>query len=263
MIVHLATLRRVVGNICLGSSCLMLLTGLSSAQVNHFSAGPEKVDVTSATQIQSTETQYAIHLAYSFEDHPDVWLEGIGTVTGRGELSYVLRGANVVFRQSKLGPVLASVAVDPTEYHQSPKTENPFPQPPPGGLNWQEDTPGLVFAIALPKTTLLISNTLQSGAVREKFLFTPCRPDDEGCLLSKWTDITSPAAAIQAQFAVMLTYTAVAGPKKSQTQVKLWYIARQGYLGGSEWSYVLSKPISDLSAQTLLDIKHALTTNIK
>jgi hypothetical protein len=168
-----------------------------------------------------------------------------------------------VFRQSKTGPVLVSVAVDPTEYRQSPKTENPFPQTPPAGPNWQQDTPGLVFPIALPKATLLISNTLQSAAVHERFLFTPCRPDDDGCLLSKWTAITPDAASIQAQFAVMLTYAAVSGAPKSQTKVQLWYITRQGFLGGSEWSYILSKPISDLSVQTLLDIKHALTAKIK
>jgi hypothetical protein len=169
-------------------------------------------------------------------------------------------GANFIVTRS--GPVLASVPVDPTEYHQSPATGDPFPPPPPAGTNWQQDAP-VVFPIAPPKAALLITNTLQSQAVHEQFLFTPCRPDDEGCILSKWVMITSPAAAIQAQFAVMLTYAPASSDREKQTKVQLYYIVRQGYLGGSEWSYTVNNSITDLSAHALLDVKRALTMYLK
>ena len=247
-----------------GFACVAILFSLrqSFAQANHFSGPHEKVDVSSIVPIQGTDSQFVIHMAYSFDDYTNVWLQGFGTVANNGNVSYALNGKNVIFRQSRSGPVLASVPVDPTEYHQSPATGDPFPPPPPAGTNWQQDAP-VVFPIAPPKAALLITNTLQSQAVHEQFLFTPCRPDDEGCILSKWVMITSPAAAIQAQFAVMLTYAPASSDREKQTKVQLYYIVRQGYLGGSEWSYTVNNSITDLSAHALLDVKRALTMYLK
>jgi hypothetical protein len=198
-------------------------------------------------------------MSYDFPGRSTVWLQGIGSLPPKGNLSYIVQGKRVVFRTAKGSTLLASLGVIPTYVAQLPEAGSLFPPPTTYGNTWVHDLPNLEMPLTVPQATSFVMDLLGKPGNPQRFSFTPCRPDDEGCILSQWTTITNPGEHIQAQFSVMLTYAQDKSKGKGVTVVKVFYIGRQAYQGGSEWSSSLNDHIRSLLLDRVTNMRTSLS----
>jgi hypothetical protein len=192
----------------------------------------------------------AVNVTYNFPNRDEVWLDGVGTLPPTGELHYVLRTKQMTFRDQRSGKVLQMLDVTPTTIHMG-GTLALFPDTTTVD-KWikfsvqltlnkpTRELPRILFELAAdPNTPVQLS-------------LSPCRPDDDGCLVSQWERITSRAAPIQVDFSMMITYKAAGTAENPVTTATIYYTARQGYLGAGEI------PNADPSPETINICRHKM-----
>ena len=242
----------------LGTCCTIGHADYAPAQTNHSVTPDARVDVNSATSLGDPESHdLLIDASYAFKNREEVWLEGIGLVPSAGKLSFVIQKGQLQFRTAKDGSELALLQVVPTNVHQMPSPGDLFPQPTASG--WKEDLPAIHLPMNLAHAGLFIPTSLHSPPAKQNMMVTPCRPDDEGCVVGQWVTITGNAEPIQAQIAVMLIYSAGPGHTKD-TPVKMLYVARQAYRGSAVWNTSLDGHVIGLVSDSLMKIRQELST---
>ena len=194
-----------------------------------------------------------------FEGRDTIWLNGIGDLPAVGTIHYVVQGQTVVFRNAKSGRVLANVHFEPTSISQGPEMGNPFPPSVIQGGGWQQDAPSMILPVSAPQATLRLADILSNRSIPH-LSFTPCRPDDDGCILSEWVPLTSPSENMQVQISLMLVYSPGLTPNK--TALKVFYVGRQGLLGGSNFSYTLNSASLNKCASAVRSFRHTISTNM-
>lgn len=197
-----------------------------------------QIDLLSAKQLSgSSAVHFEVTISYDFPGRQTVWLQGIGSLPSKGRLSYDVRGRRIEFRTAKGGVLLGYRTI--TSYSQTPETGSLYP---PTTQFGGPQLPVLVLPLALPQATAFVMNLLGNEGEPFRLSFTACRPDDDGCIVSQWTTITNPTEHMQAQISVMLTYAADRS-NRGATVIKVFYVGRQAYRGGSEWSSSLNDSV--------------------
>jgi hypothetical protein len=170
-------------------------------------------------------------------------------------------GQTLIFRDTKKGKTLAAVSFEPTVIAQGPDMGNPFPPSVIQGAGWQQDAPNMVLPVSAAQAALKLPDILGKTA-SPHLSFTPCRPDDDGCILSEWVPLTSPSENMQVQIGLMLVYSPSPGPTKDKTVLKVFYVGRQALLGGSTFSYSLNTASLDKCATAVRGFRNTLSTNL-
>jgi hypothetical protein len=229
----------------------MQIAGLTQASLP--TANGEHIEVLSATQLSgSSVVRFEVKIDYEFPGRETVWLQGIGTLPSSGQLSYVVQGREIVFRAARSGKVIGSRGI--TTYAQMPEDGDPFPSTLQFG---PPDLPNVTLSLPLPQAKASVLSKLADSKNPKRLTLKGCRPDDEGCALSPWTTITDPTEHIQAQVSVMLVYQTDSTNKKS-TVFKIFYVGRQAYRGGSEWSTSLNDSIRTLIQNWIAQLRNTI-----
>jgi hypothetical protein len=238
--------------------------GGGAPEVNHFKSSTANVDASSVKQIVGT-LYVTVELSWSFANRTSVWLEGIGTVPAVGQLKYSTATTMAHFKSAKGGAELAMVPLSAAGSIQGPPGGAPFP--PTIGNLWTLDATPIQGGVALPAGVLSLAKELGSDTPPDlKGLnMTPCRPDDEGCIVSEWTRISAPGANIQVDLSLMITYVPVTvtknGKRQQGEQVKLFYTARQAFLTGSQFTD-LSEQSKSLRDERIRGYRKVLTKSV-
>jgi hypothetical protein len=217
-----------------------------------------RVNVVKAVPRGTTERPIIdLRLSYAFPQRSNVWLQGIGTVPASGELSYTLRLADVVFAESEKGKILASVPVKPTEIQQTPALGDPYASTS-LDAGWLLDGEPITAAIETKGAWNFIERSLRdvyNGYTGP----TPCRPDDQGCLLTQWTSITKPMEWLQGEMAVMVTYAKLSN-KPPTTSLKVYYLLRQAPIGQKgHWDYKVDPEIRKIALNKIVALRTRLS----
>jgi hypothetical protein len=221
--------------------CVMLLFYAALACGDDMPS-PSPVTITRAVPRGNARTPiFDVQLSYSFKQRPTVWLRGIGLLPGEGKVEYTIRGTELVFSDREKGQTLARVPVKATEIEQTPATGDTYASTVIAS-GWTLDAAPVLAPVSLAQAPSLLLQRL-SDTYGQYAGPTPCRPDDQGCLLTQWISITPPAAWTQAQMAVMMTYTGE--PSRTRTtSIRIYYQARQAPVGEKEhWDYKIDTSI--------------------
>jgi hypothetical protein len=204
---------------------------------NQFNAPGADVTVNSVVRIGTAEPALMeIDLAYSFGGKDSVWLQGIGEVPAAGTLHYCVRSPQLVFRAAKKGKELARVPLSQTGFHGAPPDGEPFPSTASTNSSWLPDGAPLWLNKALPNGTNALINGFRDNAPAPGVLAIPCRIDDEGCIVTHWSSITSPTANVKVELSLMVIYTA---PNPKSMAVKTLFLCRDAFQASSTWNYKL------------------------
>ena len=229
------------------------------AQDNTFSAPGIQVSILSAQPRGTADGLiFDVHVSYAFAHRQTVWLQGIGLVSGSGEISYTLRNSRILFLDGKAGHELASIPVRVTDVWQTPSLGSPY-ESTALSAGWIAD--GQPIVLATDATTAWDHLSTALTAVFGQYVGpTPCRPDDDGCLLAQWTTITRPAEWTQAQMAIMMTYSKTSSGKAQATLVKIYYLLRQAPVGEMlNWDYKIDQSVRNAGLVKLSDLRTRLS----
>jgi hypothetical protein len=207
-------------------------------QDNRFSAPGKEVTVLTANPRGSAKKPlFDVTVAYKFEGRNSVWLQGVGTLPASGETEYSLRGSRIVFFDKKGGNRLATLDVAATEVKQSPPLGNPYPSTVQG---WTAVHPARVAIGSIGVWDSLVKTL--NEVYDQRMGSTPCRPDDEGCLLTQWTTVSAPVDLKQVQMSVMITYAITETTHRKALSLKIFYILRQAPVGEAlHWDYQIDE----------------------
>jgi hypothetical protein len=221
-----------------------------------------RVNVVKAVPRGTTERPiFDLQLSYAFPQRSNVWLQGIGTVPASGQLTYTLRLADVVFAESEKGKILATVPVKPTEIQQTPALGDPYASTS-LGTGWILDGEPIKSPIGREEAWNFIERGLRD-VYNQYTAPTPCRPDDQGCLLTEWTSITKPAEWLQGEMAVMVTYAQVSS-KPLTTSMKVYYLPRQAPIGEKvRWDYKVDFEIRKIAVDKVAALRTRLSVSEK
>lgn len=230
------------------------------AQAGRYAQPSAQVDIASAVPIPGgDERHFKVDVTYAFNGRNTVWLQGIGDLPAAGTIRYIVQDQTLIFRETKTGVVLASVAFQPTIIAQQPDMGNPFPPSVIQGAGWQQDAPIMVLPVKVSSAALKLPDILENKT-SSHLSFTPCRPDDDGCILSEWVQLTSPAENTQVQLGLMLVYSPASISGK--TTLKIYYVGRQALLGGSTFSYVLNSTSLAKCATAVRGFRTVISANL-
>ncbi|HYK37789.1 hypothetical protein [Alloacidobacterium sp.] len=181
----------------------ILFCGVLRAQENNL------VKIVSAIQ-RGTNTHpiFDIRLSYAFESRETVWLEGIGVVPGSGDIQYTLRARQVVFLDKRKGQLLSFVPVRPTEVHQTPVLDDPYPScvQLKGWQRYGDPKNPIMAPVAAKGAWSFMENALGQTFEHHDLNPTVCSPRDGGSLVTQWTQIVQPENWIEGQIAVLVFY---------------------------------------------------------
>jgi hypothetical protein len=243
-------------NVIIAACPVSTALGQSGTKVTPNNASGPRLQVHVLKAIPLGTSAYEVHLSYAFKVRQSVWLQGVGTISPVGDINYVVRRNKLVFRSSKNGSRLVSVSIEPTAIQQLPEDSNQFPSVTTGaGVNWKEYGPALQLSIEPATAPRRLFNTFKDN--KKNLSLTPCRPDDEGCLLTPWVRITDPGKTIQGQISIMLTFKAV-NPKHQTTIVRIFYAERQGFIGSPDWDPAGGKVVKDAGDLFLPNLRSAI-----
>jgi hypothetical protein len=231
-----------------------------AAEATHYATPGVQVDITSAVPLRGGDKPlFEIEMKYAFDGRNTVWLEGIGDLPAVGAIHYVVQDHTLIFREAKNGKIMATVPFERTDTPQGPDMGNPFPPSIIQGVGWRQDLPTMVLPATAPQVALMLPDILGNKA-RPQLSFTPCRPDDEGCILSEWVPITSPSEYMQVQIGLMLILSSSPG-HPGETKIKVYYVGRQGLLGSKDYSYVLNSSSLSKCASAVRTFRNTISTN--
>jgi len=245
----------VMKRVILFATLAIVVDARCFGEVNKFTSPGSDVTVVVADPHGSTRNPvFDVKISYKFDAMRSVWLQGVGKLPASGEVSYVLRGSWLAFFDKKNGNRLASVKVAAIGVKQSPALGDPYPSTAQG---WSAVHP-LSVAIDEVGAWDSFKKTLDTVYSREMGS-TPCRPDDDGCLLTQWTSITAPADLMQMQMAVMMTYRESTTQGGHALSVKIFYMLRQAPIGeGLHWDYQVDDSTRQVGLARLKKLQDAL-----
>jgi hypothetical protein len=227
---------------------------------NRFSAPGVDVTANSVVRIGTTEPALMeIDLAYSFAGKDSVWLQGIGQVPATGTFHYCINSRQIVFRTAKKGKEIARVPLSQTGFHAAPPDGEPFPSTASTESSWLPDGAPLSLNKALPKGTIALINGFRDNAPAPGVLAIPCRIDDEGCIVTHWSSITSPTANVKVELSVMVIYTA---PNPESMAVKTLFLCRDAFQASSTWNYKLSESSMSVCRTGLINYRNILNKSL-
>jgi len=230
--------------LCLGVSLTASAPGQAAISPRGATAQSAKLTVAVPLPTTSAATPATVvDVKYDFAGRDEVWLDGIGAIPASGDLNYILRAKQMTFREKRGGTVLQTLQATPTGvdmdvapalFPDTTTVDNWTKYAVQLPLNKRtQDVPSILFQLAGdPQTPVQLS-------------LSPCRPDDDGCVVSKWERITARSAPIQIDFSVMITYKPSGTTASPATLANIYYTARQGFLGAG------GNPNADPSPDTI------------